>query len=318
MSDLNLDSYYIVWLEWILDGTAKVIEKETFEMEPESQNHAVEMIQQILEADGVIVDSQEKDKGMGPKRMEVVIRRFSDGLAYNEQEKKVVVTSILPPSETFKYTLRGRGWWPITKALSKEVESFHSTTWWIKSIEIHHSSTASSYVTYGIGERDGPWKRIEEFCENLTLSETQVIKNWVPEPSKITSPYDNEFSDDYGYGGDYFAKGPSYYQPAVAAYRVSGDEIGAKIYLEQMERLVKCKAAPAKEAEPTPEKKVGVGEVNKSNRTSPTAGISKRSDGHGSIDCVCCGLSNCPGCDGDIGAALGAFPFHTREGRMIH
>lgn len=323
MSDLNLENYYIVWLEWTLDNTSQVIEKETFDVEPESQNHAVEMIQQILKADGVTVDSQEKDKGMGPKRMEVVVRRFGGGLAHNEQEKKIVVTSILPPSGTFMYTLRGRSWWPTTKALGKEAEPFHSNMWWIKTIETHHSSSASSYITYSTSDRDTPWKKVEEFYENLTSSEIQVIKNWVPEPSKIISPYDNDFSDDYGYGygGNYYSKGPSYYQPVAAAYRVSGDEIGAKIYLEQMERLVKHKAAPAKEAEPVPEKKVKVGEGSKSNGTSPTAGISNRSDSLGSIDCVCCGLPNClggPGCDEDIGAVFGALPFHTREGRMIH
>lgn len=306
-SDLNLANYYIVSLEWSRNLAERLLDKESFGFDQESQNHAFETIETFFEEEGSTLKSQEKDEGMGPKRIEVSLCRFGNCLARDEN-KRIVVTSILPPSGTFTYTIRGREWWPATKVLCKEVESFHSSMWWIKSVEIHYGSTSSSYMTYGLHEKDLPWGRVEEFYTKLTDSEAMVLKKWEPPANKT---FYTEL-DDYGYG--YYNYGPTHYLPEVADYRVSGDEIGAKIYLEQMERVAKSQVAPAEEAELLFEKKREGGEKNE----APPAATFKRGNSNGRVDCACYGLFGCPGCDDDIGAAFGAYPFHSKDGVIIH
>jgi len=259
----------------------------------------------------------------GPKRIEIEIQQ--NGILYRggatsrgaSEKKKIVVTGYLPPLGRFEHTVRGRVFYPVSKSLGQVVEAFHSNQWWINSLETYNGNNTSSFQSVGRGEQDRAWEKIGKFLkEDMTEPERIVLQEWNPPLADL-----DDDGDLYpNAGGDYWSRGASTYKPPVAEFRVSGDEIGAKIHLEQMERLVQKGNFTAKEMLAEAEKKK---KAEKSTGTKKPPGISassasERSGSHGSFDCVYCQLPNCNGCNNDFGEAWGALPFVGDGRHLIH
>ena len=322
--DLNLENYYVTNLIWTLDGTEQVIQSEDFDRSPESQNNAFEMIQEVVRVEGDNLTREEKDVGMpGPKRIEIEIQRngilchsgtVSRGVS---EKKKIVVTGYLPPLNQFNHTVRGRVFYQVSKSLGQTVEAFHSDQWWITKLETYNGNNTSSLQSIGRGEQDKAWEKVGKFLkEDMNESERTVLKNWVPPLADLDDDYDLYPNA----GGDYWGRGASAYQPPVAEFRVSGDEIGAKIHLEQMERLVQKGNFTAKEmlAEAEKKKKAEKSTGTKHSTSISASSASERSGSHGGFNCAYCQLPNCNGCDPDFGEAWGALPFLGRGRHLIH
>lgn len=318
--DLALDNYYIIGLVWTLDNTKQVIEEELFDRSPESQNHAFQMIQEVIKCEGDTLACEKEDVGMaGPKRIEIELQR--GGVIYQgrctsrgvSEKKKIVVTGYYAPAGEFNHTVNGRVFYPLSKTLGQSVETFHSDLWLICSIEMYYGGISSSFQRVDRIQQDKAWERVRGFVKDqMTDSEKTVIRKWDPPVSDFLGGWATE--------GNYYDRLPSVYKAPVAEFRVSGDEIGAKIHLEQMERFVKDEPLTAKEVLAEADKK---SEAEKSMGTKKPSRISAfvasgRGGSHGGFDCAYCQLPNCNGCEDDIGEAWGVLPFVGPGGHMIH
>ncbi len=309
MCDLNLENYYVIELVWTLDESENVIEDEAFDRSPESQNNAFQMIQEIIRAESGNLVSQQKDTGMvGPKRIEVEFQR--GGIIFQSvasargavEKRKVVVTSYLPPSGTFGHTLQGRVYSSVDKTLNKGAEAFHSNQWEIVAIERHLGNNTCSYFHIRKDQQEDAWKKIQEFlATTITSAEVERLHKW--EPLKV----EPDAWDCYGGAGSYYNRIPSTYKPAVAEFRVSGDEIGAKIHLEQMERLVQADDRSIEEVLADVSPKRGDAKTT----SSSAAG---QSGSYRGLLCLDCQLPNCNGCEG----SFNGFPFVGSGPILIH
>ncbi len=313
MCDLDLENYYVLRLVWTLDETQSTLEDEVFDKSPESQNHAFQMIQEVIEAEGDTLTREQKDIGMaGPKRLEVEILHggiiFPSAAAARGvvEKKKIVVTNYLPPSGAFSHTLQGRVYSPVAKLLGNVTESFHSSEWVIATIERHLGNNTSSYSHIHRDQQEEAWKRIREFLAvTMTATEVEDLHKWDPPVVEV------DYWDYSGSVGNYYSRTPSVYTPIVAEFRVSGDEIGAKIHLEQMECLVQSDSRTIEEvlAEVSHKK-----EDNEEEKSS-SAG---RSGSYGGFLCLDCQLPNCNGCQGSFDEAAQALPYLGPGEHLMH
>lgn len=327
LCDLNLENYYVLNLRWTLDGADNAIEEEDFDRSLESQNHAFETIQQIVEDEGGNLSPKEEDdkRMQSPKRMEVELERhevLSQGgsIARGATEKKrIVAMTYVPPNDKFGHTISGRPWYESTKVLGVTIDSFHSGQWRVRKIEIFTGAGRGSTTHhYGTANDMESWKRISEYLSRMTELDKRDLRTWRP----AELDYDDEFGGVGGYGGypHFHGRGSSVYSytPPVAEYRVAGDEVGAKIHLEQMERVVK-EDPTLKEVLAEADQKKGGGLLDEASGFSASAACgSTRGGSHGGFDCPNCQLPNCSGCQDDLGELIGAYPFIGPTSHLVH
>jgi hypothetical protein len=250
LASLNLSNYYITALTWKSDG---VLEAETYETSQESQNEAFETIQSVIDAEDCSELSSEEDEGMaGPKRMEVTLKRIS---GIGGGEKSIVAVRCRPPNDAFpSYTVQGREWYP-SKNLAREATTFHSSEWRITKLEEHFGTNCASVMHYTLLDDDKPWERLAAFHRGLSASERQVIANWEPDPTQSCGRSGAYSYEDEDWHGNHWSGIPSAYKPAIATLRRAGDEIGAKIHMEQVERMKEIQSPAAEEILAEAEKK---------------------------------------------------------------
>ena len=309
----HVENYYITSLIWTLEDTQEIIESENFDTSPESQNHAFEMIREVAKCEGSSLTYGKEDSRMsGPKRIEIEFQQVGTlhkgiGFTHRAKEKKrVVAVTYLRPSGVWSHTIRGRVWDPShpSETLGRTQESFHSDKWSIARVEIYTGGNTSSMSSFGDRAQEKAWSRVQNFFDRgFTDAEKLVLERWEPALSS-----DDEM-DYCGYlGSNYYGYAPSVYEPPVADYRVSGDEIGAQIHLEQMERAVKNGDFTAKGVLAFAAKKKDVESPGEENKTLEAS----TSEGGGDDRDLCCPLCGFPHRDGSCnvhGAALPLFPF---------
>ena len=227
LADLILDGYII---KAIIIKFPEGPKEQTFRDNPQDQKEAFETIQQFLK------DEEEEEKEEeSPRRVEIVIRRKREGWT----ETRLVVVSFSPPLGQFNYSaVRGRAWRPYRKNLSVASEHFSSTTHEISQIIcINGKDGLVLQDTYGYDllDQTKAWIRLEREFKSLTNAEIEIIRSWkVGNGHAIIGGYSSS-----GYPSNYWNRVPDAYQPrppAVAYFRVAGDQLGMEILKEQQER----------------------------------------------------------------------------------
>ncbi len=237
MMDLNLDNYYVLSLIWYASNTDHILDTAKFGINQESQNEAFEAIEIILEQEGcnVIRKPKEPQKLVSPKRMEIVVEEYGGS---HDKKRLVVTKAMLPDGHFSTYTVQGREWTADPNGLSDKIITVHSYLHRVKKIETFDGNGKCKSKYYTVTVSTQGWHQVGSFYKSLTDVERKVLEKWKPGPASAYSDLDddNDF-DSWPYSTDYNVC-PSIYKPPVASFRVSGDEIGAKLYLEQAERLV--------------------------------------------------------------------------------
>jgi hypothetical protein len=255
---------------------------DSYDTSQKAQDEAFETIQAVLETEGynVIRKEEVRETMTGPKRMEITLVRA--GVGSGKEEIDVVPLSCVPPNGAFNcYTIRGREWLSDGR-LSPGTIAFQSNTWCIKKIETMFGNGRSNWIGYSSSSDKEPWKRVEEFYKKLSIPESNLLANWTPEPRDSDSDWDS-YQQGYAFGGGgrsgahYYNQSPSIYKPAVAFLRKAGDEIGAKLHLEQLERVQKMGVPSREELLAKIEKKQEAGEgTHQTGRTTALPAVTTR------------------------------------------
>lgn len=318
LADIIIDNYYIVGLWWQPHPMAP-LDDAKFSTDKEEQNEAFELIGELLgydqdlseddsEEDHPPAERRETEMSMiaGPKRLEVELAQKKSP----QIKRDVVVTSCFPPSGTFKtFTLSGRTKISYSTRIDDVITTFDNTLWEITAIRTYMGGCAvisTSYPHRDSQAQIGAWEKVTAFYEKLHDSEKTVIRNWRKVGGTTLYPDDDDIYN-YGEYGHWTNRTPSAYKPPVGVYRVAGDEVGAKIFLEQAQRDVQRPEAEREKSlkELLAEKKVDArektpapAEVSASVSTSTQATSRKpHSDaGRSSAICGMCGSLTCEGC----------------------
>lgn len=249
MVDLCLEHYYITSIFWRSQPGAPV-DDVGFGTSDEEQNEAFETIQELLTYEEDEEETEDngseemRAKVPGPKRMEVELEQKGSPTV----KRHVVVTEIFPPTGQFKYwSMSGR----LKVSTTGKFESFmtrgmNSHEWKIAKVDTYAGGYSHLKTVFYSSDlrQDEAWRDIEKFYKPMHMAEKKVIENWTSTALNVLDDDEDEAYLYGGYGGGgyhgthYYNRTPSAYQPVVGFARVAGDEIGAKIYLEQMESLV--------------------------------------------------------------------------------
>lgn len=324
MVDLCLEHYYITSIFWRSQPGAPV-DDVGFGTSDEEQNEAFETIQELLTYEEDQEETEDngseemRAKIPGPKRLEVELEQRASSTV----KRHVLVTEIFPPTGEFKYwSMSGR----IKVSTTGKFETFvtrgmNNNEWRIVKVDTFaggYSHLKTVFYSSDLRQDEG-WREVEKFYKALQPSEKKVIENWSP-PG--VSALDDDEDEAYLYGGyggggygggsHYYNRTPSTYQPVVGFARVAGDEIGAKIYLEQMESLVQndedtyhyegqtiqeyLEIMEASEKKDEAEEEAEESSATSTSTSEGSSGDSStRGNGTGS-PCVDCGSPSCPGC----------------------
>lgn len=287
---MDLDNYYIKSVSYYCE---RIFSTEVYNNSEEDQDLAFAMMQDILE-------DIERENGsarggvtkvIGPTRVIVHLRERKTA------DRKIVLAAISytgPHKDFCASTVRG---YEISVLGMKVnplcLKYIHSNTHFIHKLEYFYPSGSTLHNFYGEDERG--WSQVERLCGKLSETEIQAIKTWRPGISsqKDSNP-ELDICSGMGGGGFYGATHKPY-KPPIASFRVSGDEIGAQLYLGQMKRRVKEKRSNLAEVLDSPEKKMVAEE--KSNQSSHKKASAKNKTGGNSQPsralCVHCNVSNC-------------------------
>lgn len=264
MCDLNLENYWVVEvLMTPCDGWGDI--SETYQQNQEDLNEAFETIMACLFGDDEVgFRVMESDDGegeeedavlVGPKRIELLLR----GIKNETKEKRVVVTSLLPPSGRFSSTtVVGRVWKTYAHDLPKSMIHLRSDDYWISQIILHAGGEGGAVATYKFGKEAGKesaWHQLEGHYYKFKQPELTVVRAWdVGGKSEDKSPahagYWDDDDDVYGVGqghSHYYQRVPSTYQPPTGYFRVRGDEVGAELFRTQVKGGMLEKSAPTLE-----------------------------------------------------------------------
>ena len=249
--ELCMDNYWIVSVSLRpSDGWGDI--EETYSETLEDLNEAFETIEvcrrygedetgfRVMESDD---DGEEEESAVlvGPKRIEVLFRRKDNDL----KEARVVITSITPPQGSFNYTSAvGRIWKTYGHELSRSIEHFYSTRYWIAEITLFAGGTAGAATTSKYSKNGGeqPWHFLEKVYYGFKQPEMAVARSWEPGKASVLQPAAHagvagcvDEDDVYGIGAHYLNRIPQHYQKHVGFFRVSGDKVGAEIHRQQEE-----------------------------------------------------------------------------------
>lgn len=314
MADLNMENYFITAIMWQPHEGA-LLDRVGFGHDQEEQNEAYETLVDLLMMEERSEDREEEAMTIaGPKRMEVVLKQISSPTIV----RRLIVTTILPPSGHFKnYMLGGR----IYKTCGT-LEKFKSTgmssdMWRISEIKQYPGGVSAPATTYygshSVERMDAAWKKIVTFIKSLHPSEINVIQGWECK----SNPLDDDDEDDlygFGYGGmggsHYTQRIPSAYQPPpppVAMLRTAGDEVGKLIHLgtseievarpdseREMDILEYLEKKDEAETEENPEAEISAS-IEAGSKTSGDGGSSNNSDVSNIVFCDC-GSPSCTTC----------------------
>ena len=308
MRDLHLSTYIIaaITLYDVLNPKGYV---ETYCKDEKAQDEAFETLEDIFKEYDVITpmrknsEPEEEDKLsvlVGPKRLEVVLRKLGEpGI-----ERRVVVTDLLSPAQHFSsYSVAGRTWEVYQKKLRRlPIEHTWSSTHWLVRIDAYIGGLMGSSVEHFTqATQQKAWAVLEELWAKFKPTEILVIKNW----EVNIDGEEDELEDAWQYGGCVGAGGghwtgraPAHYDvtPRVAHYRVSGDEVGAVLYREQVKVW-------EKEGSPTPEQSLQeMLEAEKETSVEKKISTTKRP---GNGVCNGCGAVGCDAVECIDVAALG-------------
>lgn len=326
MVGLRLENYYIKSIFWRSRADAPV-EAVGFGISEEEQNEAFETIQELLtyEEDQEEAEEDRREEMRtnvpGPKRMEVALEQR----ACRAVKRQVLVTEIFPPTQTFKYwSASGR----IKVNNTGKFESFitrgmSSKEWKLVKVETFAGGGGPQKIVFynNTVRQDEGWRSVEKFYGALRTPEKKVIENWFQSNASALDDEDEEYLyGSYGGGVHYPQRAPHTYQPPVGFVRVSGDEIGAQIYLKQMEEIVQGGEGTYLyegqtlqeylEIAEASEKKGEAGEEEASSATTEETGAFEENGEDSGVrrsgadpTCVNCGSPSCPGCLNPYGVA---------------
>ncbi|MBD3260770.1 MAG: hypothetical protein GF334_03700 [Candidatus Altiarchaeales archaeon] len=332
---LALENYYILSISMSLEGAVQP-DYADYSPEEEEQNEAFQTLREILydltdEQDSEVGEEKMSASTVGPKRIEVDLERACEPFT----RKSFVVANAFPPSAAFpEYQLLGRyrdGFGYLDKHCTGGVSN---QVWNIVKIQEISAGTRASRITYyavNKHRQDSAWKKVADFYNGLSKTQKKLIENWQEE--------DEEY---YGYGPysggayDHWNRSPSYYKSMVGEVRVAGDEIGAKIHLQQSEAFVKLSDALKgrsiqeylEEVDASQKKsEAGAGEEKSvpadTTKVSSAPGTNKDnqrgSHGHGPRGpCPDCGSLVCSGCLDPDEEARSRGPWGAQVSRMMH
>lgn len=240
---IGLSNYYILGVCW-KPGLTGPIEYTEFSPEPEEQNEALEILQNLLNNRE---DTREAKPTMGlpeigPRRIELRLYQKSiPGL-----KKRLVVTNILPPKDSFKYwSVAGRFYTRNDVLEETVIQGLSSTQWAIDQVEIYTASQKISTCShFTSGTQPKAWERVETLMNSFSQREIAIVVGWdVDGEEDETALYGGQ--RNWQSGTHYTQRVPNHYQyePPVGAYRVAGDSEGARNFLENSERIVALPAA---------------------------------------------------------------------------
>lgn len=303
MRDLHMGAYLLSAITLHDEDNPKGY-TETYTTDEKGQSEAFETLKDIFKEYDVITPmrkNSEKEKGnklpglVGPKRLEVVLRK----LGQPGVERRVVVTDLMSPAQHFSsYSVSGRTWEVYQKKLRRlPIETTWSSSHWLARIDTYIGGLMGSSVEHFTqSTQKDAWAMLERLWAKFKPAEILVVKNW---DVNVDSD-DDEFADAWQYGGYAGGAGggehwtnrtPPYYDitPKVAHYRVSGDEVGAVLYREQVKVW-------EEEGSPTPEQSLKeVLEAKEKTSAEKKISTTKSSTTKGSSNGVCngCGAVGC-------------------------
>lgn len=231
---LALENYYILSISMMSSA-----DQAEYSTDEEEQNEAFETIRELLyDLDEPPEEEAEEDTMSaytpGPRRLELTLER-----AGSNHRRQFVVVKAFPPSNTIKdYGLVGR-----YRGVDGNLEyactgGISSAVWNIVKIQEFRSNTSSSVITHHGTDKhrqSKAWRKVVEFYDKMSSGESKVIEKWDEDEPDTHYVYGNYNP----YQGSYYSRTPEAYKPLIGEVRVAGDEIGAKIYLEQAEAAVK-------------------------------------------------------------------------------
>lgn len=321
--ELSLDNYYISDLTYF---SGNLQSTEVYSKLEEDQDLAISMILDVLED----IEKTRKEQGeanpdmIGPPRLEVELYQRSRP----EFKRTVVAVGFAAPYKTFKAsTVRG---WELTAAGKKkdptEPVSLHSSTYAISKLVLVRANGRST-TTY-VGSDDTGWNRVRKYCEEQTTAQLREIANWRPGTSSQLDDDDDgdwDSSGFYSHCGGYHSRSSYAPKPAIGSFRVSGDEVGAQLFLDQMQRIVGAKKPEDTRLEETSasaEKKVEAEEAaspSTDRAPSSAVGSGKPLPSTGSTWCPYCSTLDCSTHSGNPDAfALGGEGWTGLDFRTIH
>jgi hypothetical protein len=296
---VSLEEYYIVEIVYTSDEFPEVME-ETYLTTDDDQESAFHVLLDIFEeeAEGGPLEGcfrrRSKEENLsanpqGPKRIEVTLQE----IGRLNVMKRLVVTDVLPPGGHWAdYSMSGRSWEVHNKKLRKATETYWSSCFYLTRIDAYLGGGSGSCTShFSASKATLAWKELGRMFSKFQPAEVKVVKEWAVEGK--SSDTGGEIDDDigaYSFGYNEWQghqnrhwtnKSPSAYGtnygPMKAYYRVAGDEVGAKLLLEQkktweeenpgktpeqaLKEILEVKEEKKAEAEAdnTPAKETGVG-----------------------------------------------------------
>jgi len=242
----------------------------TFNSSKEDQDEAFDVLTSLAEEYDVEIEKEEKggkvvnSVGRGPKRIELSIKR-KDASKGATTHKVAVLACAFSNDLSADYSLKARDLDADIDYLRQR--AYQSTDWCIFRIEEFSGGDGPSVCTYYTSqEQKRAWERVTAGMDTFQNSEIIVIKNWdIPLANKQTvihlpaadiSTEEEDIYAAYGYGvSSRVYSGNTGYQQQCSSthsseFRVSGDEVGAKIILKRSEATSKKTVAPRKGQSP--------------------------------------------------------------------
>jgi len=242
MCQLNLDNYWITCVRTSLEEELGATE-ELYDQNQESFNEALETIAIILgEEDTFHVtdfdgkDGKEDGLMEGPRRIELLLRKNENPT----DEARIIVTGLVPssPKQSF-ITIVGRRWKSYGTMLSRTMEHFPNTNYWISEMVLFTGGAtgAASTFSYGRSSKELSWNQLERSYYAFKTSELVEVRSWNPSSGQQSIAHAGFVKDSclefYGAGEHYTQRVPSVYQVRTGCFRVAGDEIGAELFRKQ-------------------------------------------------------------------------------------
>jgi len=185
MCQLNLDNYWITCVRTSLEEELGATE-ELYDQNQESFNEALETIAIILgEEDTFHVtdfdgkDGKEDGLMEGPRRIELLLRKNENPT----DEARIIVTGLVPssPKQSF-ITIVGRRWKSYGTMLSRTMEHFPNTNYWISEMVLFTGGAtgAASTFSYGRSSKELSWNQLERSYYAFKPSELVEVRSWNP------------------------------------------------------------------------------------------------------------------------------------------